>query len=176
MNPELTPGCGRSFYPVIAGHGTAADRTRLLAFRDMLRRIEDRILALVEARLETRESCRPNQPLSSTRRRGSYSDTCAPIWCGRHHPVDHAHELVERRHVRMLIEVRSALDARQERRASCEWTSREPQKEQPNAAGHTPPERPRDARRPRPRRRRRRQPRADYAAQGHGLRRRGRRS
>src|SRR5262245_34397710 len=76
----------------------------------------------------------------------------------------------------MLIEVRSSLDARQERRASCEWTSREPRKEQPNAAGHTPPERPRDARRPRPRHRRRRQPRADYAAQSHGLRRRGRRS
>src|SRR5262245_63714875 len=28
----------------------------------------------------------------------------------------------------MLIEARSALDARQERRASCEWTSREPQR------------------------------------------------
>jgi cyclase len=40
---------------VVPGHGAAADRTRLLGFRDMLRNIEDRILALVEAQLETRE-------------------------------------------------------------------------------------------------------------------------
>jgi cyclase len=40
---------------VVPGHGAAADRTRLLGFRDMLRKIEDRILALVEAQLETRE-------------------------------------------------------------------------------------------------------------------------
>ena len=40
---------------VVPGHGAAADRTRLLGFRDMLRRIEDRIVALVEAQLETRE-------------------------------------------------------------------------------------------------------------------------
>jgi cyclase len=40
---------------VVPGHGAAADRTRLLGFRDMLRRIEDRILALVEAQLETPE-------------------------------------------------------------------------------------------------------------------------
>jgi Zn-dependent hydrolases, including glyoxylases len=38
---------------VVPGHGAAADRTGLLAFRDMLRRIEDRILALVDAHLET---------------------------------------------------------------------------------------------------------------------------
>jgi len=38
---------------VVPGHGAAADRTGLLAFRDMLRRIEDRILALVDAQLET---------------------------------------------------------------------------------------------------------------------------
>lgn len=40
---------------VVPGHGAAADRTRLLGFRDMLRRIEDRILASVEAQLEARE-------------------------------------------------------------------------------------------------------------------------
>ena len=40
---------------VVPGHGAAADRTRLLGFRDMLRKIEDRILALVQAQLETRE-------------------------------------------------------------------------------------------------------------------------
>jgi cyclase len=40
---------------VVPGHGAAADRTRLLGFHDMLRGIEDRILALVEAQLETRE-------------------------------------------------------------------------------------------------------------------------
>jgi cyclase len=38
---------------VVPGHGAAADRAGLLAFRDMLRRIEDRILALVDAQLET---------------------------------------------------------------------------------------------------------------------------
>src|SRR6516165_9594883 len=48
--------------------------------------------------------------------------------------------------------------------------------EQPNAGRHTlPPKRPRDARRYRPRRRRRGQPCARHAAQGDGLRRRGRR-
>ena len=40
---------------VVPGHGAAANRTGLLAFRDMLRRIEDRILSLVEAQLETSE-------------------------------------------------------------------------------------------------------------------------
>jgi cyclase len=40
---------------VVPGHGAAADRTTLLGFHDMLRKIEDRILALVEAQLETRE-------------------------------------------------------------------------------------------------------------------------
>jgi len=40
---------------VVPGHGAAADRTTLVGFRDMLRRIEDRILALVEAQLETHE-------------------------------------------------------------------------------------------------------------------------
>jgi cyclase len=40
---------------VVPGHGAAADRTTLLGFHDMLRKIENRILALVEAQLETRE-------------------------------------------------------------------------------------------------------------------------
>jgi hypothetical protein len=57
---------------VVPGHGAAADRTRLLGFRDMLRRIEDRILALVEAQLETREimSTQPTAEFDPLRGRG----------------------------------------------------------------------------------------------------------
>jgi cyclase len=40
---------------VVPGHGAAADRTGLVAFRDMLRRVEDHILASVEAQLEIPE-------------------------------------------------------------------------------------------------------------------------
>jgi cyclase len=40
---------------VVPGHGAATDRTRLLAFRDMLRSIEDRILVLIEAQREVSE-------------------------------------------------------------------------------------------------------------------------
>jgi glyoxylase-like metal-dependent hydrolase (beta-lactamase superfamily II) len=40
---------------VVPGHGAATDRTGLLAFRDMLRSIEDRILVLIEAQREASE-------------------------------------------------------------------------------------------------------------------------
>jgi cyclase len=40
---------------VVPGHGAATDRTGLLAFRDMLRGIEDRILVLIEAQREISE-------------------------------------------------------------------------------------------------------------------------
>jgi cyclase len=40
---------------VVPGHGAATDRTGLLAFRDMLRSIEDRILVLIEAQREVSE-------------------------------------------------------------------------------------------------------------------------
>jgi cyclase len=40
---------------VVPGHGAATDRTRLLAFRDMLRSIEDRMLVLIEAQREVSE-------------------------------------------------------------------------------------------------------------------------
>jgi cyclase len=41
---------------VVPGHGAAAtERTELLAFRDMLRAVEDRILSLIEARRESSE-------------------------------------------------------------------------------------------------------------------------
>jgi cyclase len=39
----------------VAGHGVATDRTGLLAFRDMLRTVEDRILGLIEAQREVSE-------------------------------------------------------------------------------------------------------------------------
>jgi hypothetical protein len=37
---------------VVPGHGVAADRTKLLGFCDMLRTIEDRIVTLIEAKLD----------------------------------------------------------------------------------------------------------------------------
>ena len=40
---------------VVPGHGAATDRTRLPAFRDMLRSIENRILVLIEAQREVSE-------------------------------------------------------------------------------------------------------------------------
>ena len=57
---------------VVPGHGAVADRTSLLGFLDMLRRIEDRILALVEAQLETRElmSAQPTAEFDSLWGRG----------------------------------------------------------------------------------------------------------
>jgi hypothetical protein len=40
---------------VVPGHGAATDRAGLLAYREMLRSIEDRILVLIEAQREISE-------------------------------------------------------------------------------------------------------------------------
>jgi hypothetical protein len=50
---------------VVSGHGAAADRTTLLGFRDMLRKIEDRILARSRRNSKLARSCRPNPGLMS---------------------------------------------------------------------------------------------------------------
>jgi cyclase len=51
---RLLPMIGKDTV-VVPGHGAATDRAGLLAFRDMLRSIEDRILVLIEAQREVSE-------------------------------------------------------------------------------------------------------------------------
>jgi cyclase len=57
---------------VVPGHGATTDRTGLLAFRDMLRRIEDRIQVLIEAQREVSEiiASRPTAEFDSLWGRG----------------------------------------------------------------------------------------------------------
>jgi hypothetical protein len=51
---RLLPMIGKDTV-VVPGHGAATDSAGLLAFRDMLRSIEDRILALIDAQREVSE-------------------------------------------------------------------------------------------------------------------------
>ena len=62
---------------VVPGHGAATDRTGLVAFRDMLRSIEDHILALVEAQREIPEiiAARPTAKFDSLWGRGYVTGT-----------------------------------------------------------------------------------------------------
>ena len=57
---------------VVPGHGAATDRTGLVAFRDMLRSIEDRILVLIETQREIPEilAARPTAEFDSVWGRG----------------------------------------------------------------------------------------------------------
>ncbi len=62
---------------VVPGHGAATDRTGLVVFRDMLRSIEDHILALVEAQREIPEiiAARPTAKFDSLWGRGYVTGT-----------------------------------------------------------------------------------------------------